>query len=59
MNRLYNIVEMMEPYFTPAAIALGAENTPSTETLNFLLVTKEAISLMRHVENSNSHSLVQ
>jgi hypothetical protein len=31
----------------PAATFLGEENSLSTETLNFLLVKKEAISLMR------------
>jgi hypothetical protein len=28
----------MEPWETPAAISLGVENLPSTQTLNFLLL---------------------
>jgi hypothetical protein len=31
---------------TPAAIFLGVENSPSTKTLNFLSVRKEAVSLV-------------
>jgi hypothetical protein len=42
---------------TPAAIFLGAENSPSTNTLNFLSERKEAISLMRLLENSDSDHL--
>jgi hypothetical protein len=37
-----------------AATFLGEESSPSTETLNFLLVKREAISLTRLVENCNS-----
>jgi hypothetical protein len=37
----------MGTWGTPAAIFLGAENSPSTKALNFLSVRKEAISLMR------------
>jgi hypothetical protein len=40
-----------ETWGTPAATSLGVENSPSTETLNFLLVTKQAISLMTFFEN--------
>jgi hypothetical protein len=34
-------------------IFLGAENSPSTKTLNFLSVRKEAFSLMRLVGHYN------
>jgi hypothetical protein len=57
MFSLYNIGARTEPWSTPAAIFLGVENSPSTETLQFLSVRKEAISLMRLVENSTSDNL--
>jgi hypothetical protein len=39
------------------SLFLHVENSPASETLNFLSVRKEAISLMRLVENPNSDSL--
>jgi hypothetical protein len=42
---------------TLAATFLGKESSLSAETLKFLLVKKEAISLMRLIENYSSDSL--
>jgi hypothetical protein len=55
--RLYDIGARTEPWDTPAAIFLGVENSPSTKTLNFLSVRKEAIVLMSLVANSNPNNL--
>jgi hypothetical protein len=57
MYTLYSIRARKEPCGTPAATFLSEESSPSTETLNFLLVKKEALSLMSLVENCNSDSL--
>jgi hypothetical protein len=57
MYKLYSTGARKEPCGTPAATFLGEESSPSTETLNFLLVKKEAISLMRLIGNCNSDSL--
>jgi hypothetical protein len=56
--RLYNSRARTEPSGTSANISLSAENSPSTETLNFLLVRKEVISLIRLVESSNCAGLM-
>jgi hypothetical protein len=40
-----------------AAIFLGEESSPSTETLNFLLLRNEAISLIKLAQNFSSHRL--
>jgi hypothetical protein len=52
-----NIGPRMELRGTPAAMFLDVENSPSTKTINFLSVRKEAISLIRFVENSNADIL--
>jgi hypothetical protein len=57
MHRLYNIGARTEPSGTPTTISLGIKNSPSTKTLNFLSVRKEAITLMGLVENAYSDSL--
>jgi hypothetical protein len=61
MYKLYSTGVRMEPCGTPATTFLSEESSPTTttttETLNFLLVKKEAISLTRLVENYNSDSL--
>jgi hypothetical protein len=44
----------MQPWATPATIFLGDESSLSIETLNFLFLIIEAISLIRLVENFNS-----
>jgi hypothetical protein len=54
---LYNTGARTEPWGTPAAIFLGEESSPSTETLNFLLLRNEAISFIKLAENVNSNSL--
>jgi hypothetical protein len=41
----------------PTPVSLGVDNSPSTDTSNFLFVRKGAISLMRPAENFNSDSL--
>jgi hypothetical protein len=51
MYKLYSTVARTEPCGTPTATFLGEASSPSTETLNFVLVKKEAISLTRLVEN--------
>jgi hypothetical protein len=53
----YNTGARTEPSGTLAATSLGVENSPSINILNFLLVRKEAISLMRLIENKNSDNL--
>jgi hypothetical protein len=55
--RLYNIGVRTKPWATPTASFLGTQNSPFTKTLNFLSASKEAICLMRLVENSNSDNL--
>jgi hypothetical protein len=57
MYKLYSTGAKTEPRGTPAGTFLGEGSLPSTETLNFLLVKEEAISLTRLVENYNSDSL--
>jgi hypothetical protein len=57
MYRLYNTGARTEPWGTLAAIFLGEESSPSTKTLNFLLLRNEAISLIKLAENVNSDSL--
>jgi hypothetical protein len=57
MYKLYSTVARTEPCGTPEPTFLGDESLPSTETFNFLLVKKEAINLMRLIENCNSDSL--
>jgi hypothetical protein len=57
MCRLYSIGTRTQPWGTPATIFLGIDNSPSSRTLNFLAVRKEAISLMRFVKNSDSYNL--
>jgi hypothetical protein len=47
----------MEPWGTPAANFLGEKSSPSTETLNFLLLRNEAISLIKLADNFYSDSL--
>jgi hypothetical protein len=47
MYKLYSTGARTEPCGTPVVIFLGEESSPSTETLNCLLVEKEAISLIR------------
>jgi hypothetical protein len=47
----------MEPCGTPASIYLGVDNSPSTETLNFLLDKKELITLIKLAKNSNLYNL--
>jgi hypothetical protein len=49
MYKLYSIGARTEPCGTPAATFLCEESSPSIETLYFLLVKKEAISLTRLV----------
>jgi hypothetical protein len=44
MYELYSTGARTEPCGTPAAIFLGEESSPSTETLNCLLIKKEANS---------------
>jgi hypothetical protein len=41
MYKLYSIGARTEPCGTPAATFLVEESSPSTETLNFLLLKKE------------------
>jgi hypothetical protein len=55
--KLYSIGARTDPCGTPAATFLGEESSPSTETSNFLVIKKEAISLMRFIGNCNSDSL--
>jgi hypothetical protein len=50
MYKLYSIGARTKPCGTPAATFVGEESSHSTETLNFLVVIKEAISLTRLVE---------
>jgi hypothetical protein len=57
MYRLYNTGARTELWVTPADIFLDIENSPSTKTLNFLSVRKEAIALMSLFENCNSYNL--
>jgi hypothetical protein len=57
MYKMYSTGTRTEHCGNPAAKFLGEESSLSTENLNFLLVKKEAISLTRLVENSNSGSL--
>jgi hypothetical protein len=45
LYKLYITGASTQPCGTPAATFLGEESSPSTETLNFLSVKKEAISL--------------
>jgi hypothetical protein len=52
--RLYNVGDRTEPCGTPACISLGADSSPSTESLNFLWERKELISLIKLDENFNS-----
>jgi hypothetical protein len=54
---LYSTGARTETCGTPAAAFLGEESSPFTETLNFLLVKKEVISLTRLVKNCNSDSI--
>jgi hypothetical protein len=44
---------------THATISLGIDNSPSTMTINFLSVRKEAISLMRFVTNAMCHVVLE
>jgi hypothetical protein len=55
--KLYSTGARTEPWGTPAATFLGEESSLSTETLNFLFVRNEAISLTRLLENCSSNSL--
>jgi hypothetical protein len=57
MYKLYSTGARTEICGTAASTFLGKESSPSTETLNFLLVKKETISLMRLIENCSSDSL--
>jgi hypothetical protein len=57
MYKLYSTGARTESCGTLAATFLVEESSPSTETLNFPLVKKEAISLTRLVENCKSDSL--
>jgi hypothetical protein len=57
MYKLYSTGARAEPCGTPAATFLGEESSPSTDTLNFLLVKKEAINLMRLIENCSPDNL--
>jgi hypothetical protein len=60
MYNLYSTLARTEHFgipWTPAAKILGEECSPPYETLNFLLVKKEEISLTRLVENCSSDSL--
>jgi hypothetical protein len=54
---MYSPGARTEPLGTSAAIFLGVQNSPPTKSLSCQSVGKEAISLMRFVENSNSHNL--
>jgi hypothetical protein len=57
MYILKRVGERTEPCGTPACITLGIDNSPSTETLNFLYERKELISLIKLVKSSNLDSL--
>jgi hypothetical protein len=57
MYRLYNTGASTERWGTPAAIFLDVQISPSIKALNIVSVRKEAISLMRLVENSYSDNL--
>jgi hypothetical protein len=57
MYKLYSTGVRTEHCGTPAAIFLGEENLPSTETLNFLLVKNDATSLTRLAGNCTSDRL--
>jgi hypothetical protein len=46
-----------EPCGTPDCMYLGVETSPSTETLNFLCVRKELMSLIKLFENCNLDNL--
>jgi hypothetical protein len=53
MYKLYNIGERTERCGTPACISLGVDNSPSTETLNFMLERNGLISLIVLAESIN------
>lgn len=49
---LFKVGDRMEPSGTPACMSLGVDISLSTETLNFLFVRNELISLIIPVEKS-------
>jgi hypothetical protein len=59
MYEVYNTGAWTEPCGTSAATSLGEESSPSTETLNFILAKRDAISLMRLIRNCNSYRLYE
>jgi hypothetical protein len=54
VSTLYNTETITERRGTPAAIYLRVEIASPIDSLDFLLVRKETIRLMRLVKNSNS-----
>jgi uncharacterized Zn-finger protein len=54
---LFIILARAKPRGTPTTVSLGVENSPSTKTSHFLSVRKEAITLIRLVENSDYDDL--
>jgi hypothetical protein len=55
--KMYSTRARTKPCGTLAAIFLDDEISPSTETLNFLLVKRDAISLTRLAQNCGSNNL--
>jgi hypothetical protein len=55
--KLYRVGARTEPCGTPACISRGVDNSPSTETVNILLVRNELISFIKFAEKYNFDSL--
>jgi hypothetical protein len=53
MYKLYSVGASTETCDTPACISLGVDNSPSTETLDFLLVKYELMSFVKFAGNCN------